>query len=333
MRDHARDAESFHDASRQRLVPAATVAAATAGSAEVVHDELCVAWPDGPTTVFHSDFLRALGPPATVIDTGPDAAPWDGSEFGGRLHCAHFDGWIDSADALAATVEQLWRTGVVVVRSVPTDHESTRRVLERFGYVRTTIFGELWEFSSDGGFADTASTPLEITPHTDGTYSRDAPGLLGLHCHVYEATGGENVFVDGVTIAARLSSDARELLSRVEIPAQYIGDGAHLMAKRPALREDGGRLAQVSYNHHDRMPFMLPEREMRDLYAALHEFDALANLADLQGDLALRPGDMVIVDNWRVLHGRRAFRGERLIAGGYVNREDLESTTRLLRGC
>ena len=72
--------------------------------------------------------------------------------------------------------------------------EVSPRSIERFGYVRMTIFGDLWEFRSDGGFDDTASTPLEITPHTDGSYSNDAPGLLALHCHRYDARGGENVF-------------------------------------------------------------------------------------------------------------------------------------------
>ena len=77
-------------------------------------------------------------------------------------------------------------------------------------------------------------------------------------------------------------------------------------------------------------PFILPEPQMTEVFAALHEFDALANEPALQFELALRPGDMVIFDNWRVLHGRRAFSGERRIAGGYVNHEDFESTTRRL---
>jgi len=51
-------------------------------------------------------------------------------------------------------------------------------------------------------------------------------------------------------------------------------------------------------------------------------------MTDLQVEVELRPGDMVCFDNWRVLHGRRAFQGERLIAGGYINREDLESALR-----
>ena len=94
------------------------------------------------------------------------------------------------------------------------------------------------------------------------------------------------------------------------------------------FRHEDDRLAQVTYNHHDRAPFLLPEPAMSDLYDALQHFDRLANERDMQFELAIRPGDMVIIDNWRVLHGRRAFTGARHIAGGYINREDVDSTMR-----
>lgn len=330
LRDHARDPGSFLESAQQRLVAPSTVAAAGPGTVVVTAEGLEIEWPDGPNAVFDPTFLSTLGDQAGATTVGSAPEPWDRSTLRDRLARIGFDDLTSTADGLAQALDQLWTTGVAVVVDVPIDRDSTRRVLERFGYVRATIFGDLWDFSSDGGFDDTASTPLEITPHTDGTYSHDAPGLLGLHCHEYRASGGENVFVDGVALADQLCDTARTVLAEVDIPAQYIGDGSWLMSARPVLRYHGGRLAQVSYNHHDRAPFVLPEPTMSDLYSALHEFDALASSPELQVEVAMRPGDMVIVDNWRVLHGRRAFRGERLIAGGYINREDVESTTRLL---
>lgn len=329
LRDHALDAESFLDSAKQRIVRPATVAAAGPGRATVDGDGIEVAWPGGPSTVFREAFLASLVDPSAAVTVGATARPWTATDGADRLLELSHERFVGDTDGLRCAIDHVWRDGVVTLRSVPLDTSATLAVLERIGYVRTTIFGDLWEFRSDGGFDDTASTPLEITPHTDGTYSHDAPGLLGLHCLAYDAQGGENVFVDGHSIVERLSPTSREVLSTIEIPGRYIGDGAHLMAKRPVLRFDGSRLVQISYNHHDRAPFVLPEPSMSEVYDALFEFDALANDPDLQIDVELRPGDMVIFDNWRLLHGRRAFTGERLIAGGYVNREDLESTTRL----
>ncbi len=330
LRDHATDAESYLISAQQRVVTPQTIAAAGVGDAVVSSAGLEVSWPGGPTTVFDVDALSALAAPAESVRVGVEPEPWTRATLTDRLQRIDFVEFVGGVDGLRTGVDHLWRDGLIALTGVPLDTGSTRAVLERIGYIRSTIFGDLWEFRSDGGFDDTASTPLEITPHTDGTYSHDAPGLLGLHCHLYEATGGENVFVDSTTIADRLSSASHRVLSTVDIPGRYIGDGAHLMAKRPVLRYEDDRLVQVSYNHHDRAPFVLPEPVMSEVYAALFEFDALANNADLQLEVELRPGEMVIFDNWRVLHGRRAFSGERLIAGGYVNREDFESTTRLI---
>ncbi len=330
LRDNARDAESFLDTAQQRLVSPSTVARCGVGRARLTDVGVEIAWPDGPTGIFEARDLASLGDQRSVAALGVSAVPWNGAELRARLTPIGYESLIDSTRQLRAAIDEFWATGVLLITSVPTDPESTRRVLERFGYVRRTIFGDVWEFGSDGRLDDTASTRLEITPHTDGTYSHDAPGLLGLHCYVADVSGGQSVVVDGAAVTERLSEQARTLLTQVDIPGRYVGDGAHLVASRPALRHDGDRLVQVSYNHHDRAPFVLPEPMMGDLYAALHEFDALANDAELQFEWPMRPGDMVIIDNWRVLHGRRAFRGERTMGGGYVNREDVESTTRLL---
>lgn len=334
LRDHARDSDSFLASAQQRLVTPDVVAAAGVGSASVIDDVLVVSWPDGPTATYSQAFLVSLDEPAEMYGRPvTEPTPWVGAELGERLTRVTHDAVLQPT-GLGAALSGLFADGVIVLDDVPVSTDATRRVLERFGYVRRTIFGDLWEFSSDesagAGFDDTASTPLGITPHTDGTYSNDAPGLLGLHCHTYEATGGENVFVDGHALAAQLDTAHRDILRTIEIPGQYIGDGAHLVARRPALRYEHGRLVQVSYNHHDRAPFLLPEPTMTELFDALAQFDALANDADMQFEIGLRPGDMVIFDNWRLLHGRRSFVGARHIAGGYINREDVESTLRLL---
>ena len=42
------------------------------------------------------------------------------------------------------------------------------------------------------------------------------------------------------------------------------------------------------------------------------------------------PGDAMLFDNWRVLHGRTAYTGHRHLCGAYVNREDFESRRHVL---
>ena len=332
LRDHSRDEASYFASVEQRMVLPAVVRSVEPGTASTDGSELVVSWDGGPTSTYQSSFLASLGGAVAATHTGPEPKPWKPAELEPRLLRIDFNEIVLTDDGLRRALEHMWRDGLITVTDIDSDVAATRQVVERFGYIRSTIFGELWEFRSDGAYDDTASTPFEITPHTDGTYCHDAPGLLALHCHTYEATGGENVFVDGHQIARELSPTSLETLRTVEVPGQYIGNGSHLMSRRPPMRFDGDRLVQVSYNHHDRAPFVLPEPAMTELFDALQEFDAIANDPAMQFELSLRPGDMVIFDNWRLLHGRRAFEGERHIAGGYINREDVESTTRRLAG-
>jgi trimethyllysine dioxygenase len=70
---------------------------------------------------------------------------------------------------------------------------------------------------------------------------------------------------------------------------------------------------------------------MHALYRALKAFEALANDARLQWRHPLRPGEVLPFDNWRMLHGRAAYQGERRLCGTYLNREDFESRLRVLR--
>ncbi|CAN0267705.1 unnamed protein product, partial [Phaeothamnion confervicola] len=43
----------------------------------------------------------------------------------------------------------------------------------------------------------------------------------------------------------------------------------------------------------------------------------------------LQPGDMVVANNHRTLHGRLAFEGRRRMVGCYVGRDELESRARI----
>ena len=86
----------------------------------------------------------------------------------------------------------------------------------------------------------------------------------------------------------------------------------------------------MSFNNDDRAPFLLPEAEMIAFYDAIRVFDTIVNDAARQWRHVLAPGEAMLFDNWRVLHGRSAYTGLRRMCGGYVNREDIESRLRQL---
>lgn len=337
IRDHAHDADTMHPVTQQRQLFTASVPVDLQASAAVVEgDDVIVSWTDGspPSRLavsFLDRFRRAVAPRAGV-DTG--VTLWDRESIRATLPTVPYEAVMAADEGVREWLAKTAELGFCLVLDTPPDATSTEALLRRIGYVRETIFGGMWEFTADLTKADTAYTNLELRPHTDGTYSHDAPGVQLLHCMHFEGTGGESTIVDGFAIAQRMRRDAPEhfaTLATVAVPGQYIGDGSHLMAARPVFRHDhAGELVQVSFNNYDRAPFLLPEAEMIAFYDALRTFDSIANDASMQWRHVLVPGEALLFDNWRVLHGRFAYTGVRRLCGGYVNREDVESRLRQL---
>jgi trimethyllysine dioxygenase len=92
-----------------------------------------------------------------------------------------------------------------------------------------------------------------------------------------------------------------------------------------------GQLLQVSYNNHDRAPFLLPADREAAFYRALGTFVRLLRDPRFHYRRRLLPGSVLLFDNWRVLHARDAYTGYRRLAGVYLNKEDVESRLRVLR--
>ncbi len=336
LRENAHNVDTLHPVTQQRQVfTAGLPATPIATSANVLADKLQVAWADGSATSelpvsFLAKYRRPTSARAAV---NYEQVLWNGSMINAQNPTIEYDEVMASEDGVVAWLRKTLAYGFCLCVGTPPTFEATEELLRRVGYVRETIFGAMWEFTADLSKADTAYTNLELKPHTDGTYSHDAPGAQLLHCLGFDGTGGQSTMVDGFELARMLKAqypEHYETLSTVQVPGQYVGDGSHLMAARPILRHDhSGALVQVSFNNYDRAPFLLPEDEMLAFYDALRAFDLLANDESMQWRHVLAPGEAMLFDNWRVLHGRFAFTGQRRLCGGYVNREDIESRVRL----
>ena len=337
LRDHSHDPATLHPTTHQRQLDTADVEPSLSAASVTLADRaVVIEWTDGghPTSVLPVEFLRAHRDRGHADTVATERVLWDGSSILDEWPVVAYDEVIDDDSGLAGWLDLVARFGFCIVTGTPTDVRATERLARRIGYVRETIFGGMWDFQADLSKADTAYTDQELRPHTDGTYSNDAPGLQLLHCLAFDGTGGESTMVDGFRAAAQLrvaDPEAYEVLSTVDVPGRYLGDGVDLRAARPVLRHGvDGLLEQVSYNNADRAPFTLPFDEMERFYAALRAFDRRVNDVRLQWRRVNPPGDAMLFDNWRVLHGRLAYSGHRHLCGCYVNREDYLSRRRLL---
>lgn len=334
LRDNARDPISFDERSHQRELYTGGVDAAIRPVDATIADDgkaLAITWPDmdGPV-IYEGNFLETY---STIDDPMKMPVPslWDNNSLDHKSLHLDYQKVIAGGD-ITALLETMTRYGFAVVANTPCRQDSVAKTVSQIGYVRETIFGGLWEFEANEDMADSAFTPKELRPHTDGTYSHDAPGLQMLLCMEYDATGGSSIMVDGLRIAdeiRRTDPDLYESMTRIGVTGIYKGDGVVLRARRPIFRLGlDGEVVQVTFNNYDRDTVRMSADDMKALYRGIRAFEALANSPDYQWRYTLSPGEMLVFDNWRVLHGRGAFQGRRKMAGAYVNREDYESRVR-----
>ena len=333
LRDHCTDIENWDERSNQRkLFTALLDPNIKIEETKIIEDnkKIEVKWPDMNKSVHYSgDFLYKNS--LENISSNSGEALWDKQSINKAELEIKFDE-LEKNEGFKNLLQTIKTYGFSIINNCPTEMKTVEDIANKIGYVRNSIFGDLWSFESNTEMADSAYTQEELRPHTDGTYNHDAPGLQLLLCCEYEAEGGESIMVDGFKIAKILRENhgtSYNILSEIDIPGRYFGDGVELIAKRPVFKFRNKKLIQVSFNNYDRGDFRLPNNKINDFYAAIRAFDKLANAKEMQWRQILKPGQLLIFNNWRVLHGRSEFSGKRKMSGCYINKEDFESVCRM----
>ena len=333
LRDHARDEDSWDHRSNQRKIYTAKLDPKLHIKKAILKDNgksVDILWSDLKKPInYTSNFFLENSKKSQKINNNIQI--WDKKDIGEEMY-TDFQNTITN-EGFKEFLKKLYKFGFVVIQNCKTEMSSVEKIAKKIGYVRESIFGGLWSFESNNDMADSAYTQDELRPHTDSTYSNDAPGLQLLLCCHYEATGGESIMVDGFKIAEKIYKENRDLytlLSEIEVTGQYIGDGVFLEAKRPIFKLNSNKeLIQVSFNNYDRAAFRMDDEKTLKFYDAIREFDLIANNREYQWRHILKPGELLIFNNWRILHGRGSFKGDRKMSGCYINKEDFDSSCRM----
>ena len=336
LRDNAQDPDSYDARSNQREVFTAqlpqdikpvSISLTEAGAA------IQIQWPDqsAPVTYAAAFLLRAAGRQENEYALA-DRELWQGDLSPPQFSLLQLQE--EAPKPGTSLVNALAHQGFALLENCDGEESAVQQIADLLGYVRETIFGGIWSFEADETMADSAYTPRMLRPHTDATYSHDAPGVQILLCTANESEGGESIMVDGFRVArdiARARPEIFQTLCNVPIEGEYRGDGVVLRAERPVFRcNRSGQLVQVSFNNYDRSRKLFSAEASQRLYAAIAVVETYFNDPVYQWRHRLAAGQALVFDNWRVLHGRTAYRGMRKMSGAYTNREDLESRYRSL---
>ena len=331
--DRSIESSDVDPSSRQRLFEPADVASDLA-VARVSFDTtgaIRVAFTDGrslPITV--QQLSTWLGPDH---EAPPVARPWTSLD---ALPTIAWDEVCDDAP-LRDVLGAFHALGVFVITGTSAVPGSLHDIARRFGRVSPTSFGSLFDVRSVPDPEDLAYATVELSAHLDQPYRQPTPGIQLLHTLVNDAPGGESTVVDGLAaIDALRRHDQHWFTTLCELPIEFRYDiGCDVVvATAPMIEVDAdGRLRQFRFSPRlDFAPYADPD--VLDAY-----YGARRWLADWLNDPAhqfefkMSPGDVLVVDNHRVLHGRRAFAsvgGHRHLQGCYIDHDGPATMWRLL---
>ena len=263
---------------------------------------------------------------------------WDATLARDPLPAGDHAAVVRDRTALLGWLRHVERLGFALLHGVPTTPGAVCDVVGLFGYVRETNYGRLFDVVSVDEPMNLAFTAMALGNHTDNPYRDPVPQLQLLHCLEAAGEGGESIVVDGFAVAERLRREAPaefDLLSKTQVPFRYVEQGSvDLRYAAPLIELDaGGDLRTVRYNSRSIGPIDLDPDDVPAFYAAHRRFGRMLHDPAMTVSFRLRPGDLFVVDNRRVLHGRRGFGGgRRHLQGAYADADSLMSKLRVLEG-
>lgn len=215
----------------------------------------------------------------------------------------------DPAEA-AALVD---RDGAAILTGWGTDEDAARGVAGALWGHRILAVADPAAVIEGGEKDRSAIGPDEILGlHTDGFgYGDQLCDVMALVCVRQGEAGGASFLVDGYALLEQLDPELRSFLS--DTPVDLTEDGMRPALSPVALRLASGRVALR------RTPFMNPDPDAPAAEQARQErlLEQWRQVTRPLSHEAVRfvaaPGDVICVDNYRVLHGRDPFEGRRFM--------------------
>ena len=337
LRDN--DPDDLHPDTRERVFDLTSVPLDIGPESFTIDGgRLIITWPaKAEPSVYPLDWLRRHQPGRSRHDPAiVEQTLWD-RETLASIPSSDASQCESQSAALRDALLTLKRFGILLIDGLDDSPDASRAFGDLIGFRRQTNFGDMFEVISKPQPNNLAYTSMALPLHTDLPNQEIIPGYQLLHCYRNSAAGGESLFADGFRACRDLQEEAPEdyeLLKRASVPWRFHDAANDIRRRRPIILERAdGNLDYLVFNAHIAdIPDMNAEL-LYDFYSAYQTL--MRRLREPRYTLhhVLVPGEMVIFDNSRVLHGRAAFdpeSGERHLLGYYIERNEVDSRIRVL---
>ena len=294
---------------------------------------LTLRWDDGKTSVFPLSWLRAFDR-SLRIASRPTRLPWIGQPAE-AFACCDYAEWVANPASREDWLYYVGRDGLAFLRDVPIEEAGLRNVAALISGANEP--DERRIFDVGGVSAPNNLGYINPSPqvYTDRPYRDPVPGFQLLHCVSAAGEGGETIFVDGMAVAERLRAhdpDAFTTLSQMPILYRFEDATVELVAERTMIEVDTqGQFRAIYYNDRSIAPLPLKGPRLKKYYAAYRKLAELLREPARSVGRCLQPGDLVLFDNTRILHGHTASSmGAGHLQGCYIDADGLYSSLAML---
>lgn len=240
---------------------------------------------------------------------------------------------------LRNALDDVAKLGFILVRNIPRELNGVQEFIDLIGYMRTTNNGAIEDIKAvpPEKAYDLSMTPRALEPHTDNPYRKPQPGYVLLHCLENTAQGGENGLTDGFRAAEELRKDSPELFQAlVDTPVNWFYRDEQAIIEDCSAFIDinkDGSIKHVRFHGRSDRVAAVDADHLDKFYEARRRFIQLIQSDALEARFKLKAGDMFMVDNYRLIHSRKAFRletGARHMRQAYIDRDVVSSRQKTL---
>ena len=286
----------------------------TPDEVEIVDGDLRLVWPGGHASTFGHDWLfhhaydgaagqrrrswRPVNWRAELSDEFP-SADWADVSAGGHGRLRMY--------------ETLRDFGIVRVNGLGTAPELTEALAALLGPIHeTTVYGRIYDVRAEPVAKLGAKTGIAQAPHIDDAFYYSPPGIDIFHCLVNNGEGGMSTYVDGFAIAESIEHEHPEAYQALTtLSVNHIRrhpDEIDLRSRGPLISLDEfGNPCGIRYFDRALAPLDVEPEDVDRLYNAIREFNGRMTSAEFIASIRVAPGDGMLIDNHRVMHGRTAF--------------------------